>query len=870
MSERDRNPQSGSAGWSPTHPAVEIERVAPGVVRLRHPTHPFRRALDPAANIPAQARGVAHEYLQAALTSRVLGGGPELRTAMLNALAPSAARRGGAVQERLDWLDVAWGSGTDVEGRDPRLSYWVARHDEQGRVIDRTLVLCAGFGDSSWSRCGEQGLRVVMHVDALPGRAGRLNVRVTGLSLSLPGVTAAMIEPQAEARVRSQVQNAFSRVAAAAQFTQSALLGYSFSADGKSLRIFVNGSRDEGRGGEAEGRCARSYSLVAEVIPGGRDGFEIRTVALNERVTHATGGPGRVFGRDPASAGTAAGVLRRRPHARDDVLDRHRQPDQRLPATSNTAVPLQYSPQGTTLLVVWQSALDGGTPPAVQQVKPVHLPLRSNDLGAAHAYLRGADLFSRMSAFGLQPEDYFRFARLPLVMRHRAGIVPGARDGETVNAQVRLVGEGLKWEDPYDPDRRSEIQVRFAAADLLHRQVLADAKGRQRPQYLGLAADPRWAWHEFGHVLNAAATGELELRFAHSIGDALAAVVCDPESRLAHPVAGAPHHRWRGATFPWVAIHRRHDRKADHGWSWNSQRFRAESADPLTPGERYRAYFAEQLLSSAIFRLYRCIGGDSGDVAARCSAADYVVYLLMRATALLGSQLLVPARTADEFVAALVDADIGTAQWSVDTPWNEAPGAKKSSTRVGGCLHKVIRWAFEQQGLPASGGAEGVDVYIADRRKAPAGDGGYWPVPLDWDPLDAPWLAHDEAIKVAGNELLVRVGNCGRRPAAGVSVKLWCWPVGTKLGPTSTWPAMAASGAQPTTVGVGAAQTFRFSAQPPAGAAGDYYVVAAATCAADPATTDPAAALPCAGDVTPLVDLIANDNNLGLRVVRLG
>jgi hypothetical protein len=122
MSERDRNPQSGSAGWSPTHPAVEIERVAPGVVRLRHPTHPFRRALDPAANIPAQARGVAHEYLQAALTSRVLGGGPELRTAMLNALAPSAARRGGAVQERLDWLDVAWGSGTDVEGRDPRLS----------------------------------------------------------------------------------------------------------------------------------------------------------------------------------------------------------------------------------------------------------------------------------------------------------------------------------------------------------------------------------------------------------------------------------------------------------------------------------------------------------------------------------------------------------------------------------------------------------------------------------------------------------------------------------------------------------------------------------------------------------------------------
>jgi hypothetical protein len=43
-------------------------------------------------------------------------------------------------------------------------------------------------------------------------------------------------------------------------------------------------------------------------------------------------------------------------------------------------------------------------------------------------------------------------------------------------------------------------------------------------------------------------------------------------------------------------------------------------------------------------------------------------------------------------------------------------------------------------------------------------------------------------------------------------------------------------------------------------------IVAQATCAADPANTDTSTAFPCSTLPTPLIDLIAGDNNLGLRL----
>jgi hypothetical protein len=41
--------------------------------------------------------------------------------------------------------------------------------------------------------------------------------------------------------------------------------------------------------------------------------------------------------------------------------------------------------------------------------------------------------------------------------------------------------------------------------------------------------------------------------------------------------------------------------------------------------------------------------------------------------------------------------------------------------------------------------------------------------------------------------------------------------------------------------------------------------VATATCSADPANTEASATLPCSTLATPIVDLVAGDNNVALR-----
>ena len=172
-----------------------------------------------------------------------------------------------------------------------------------------------------------------------------------------------------------------------------------------------------------------------------------------------------------------------------------------------------------------------------------------------------------------------------------------------------------------------ELEVSFGWAELAHRSRLQNRAKRWRAQPLGLAADERWAWHEFGHVLNYASFGELEFRFAHSAGDALAAIVTDPEACR----KGVPGDRFR--TFPWIFVPRRHDRAAMRGWCWCGRRSLTRLSPPgadtsLLP---HLGYFEEQLLSSSLFRLYQCIGGEDANLAVRRSASDYCVYLVMRA-----------------------------------------------------------------------------------------------------------------------------------------------------------------------------------------------------------------------------------------------
>src|SRR3989449_10975801 len=109
-----------------------------------------------------------------------------------------------------------------------------------------------------------------------------------------------------------------------------------------------------------------------------------------------------------------------------------------------------------------------------------------------------------------------------------------------------------------------------------------------------------------------------------------------------------------------------------------------------------RGYWTEQILSSALFRLYRAIGGDSEVLSnsqrvparpERKNAADYAAYLIMRPIWSLGAAAVTPSTTPDDSVDAMRKADTAT---------TSAPGP---GGYVGGTVHKVVQWAFERQGL---------------------------------------------------------------------------------------------------------------------------------------------------------------------------
>ncbi len=147
------------------------------------------------------------------------------------------------------------------------------------------------------------------------------------------------------------------------------------------------------------------------------------------------------------------------------------------------------------------------------------------------------------------------------------------------------------------PLQRGSLEVRFALGDLA-------SSTTRKP--LCVACDPRWNWHEFGHVLLAAATGELEFRFAHSAGDALGAILSDPKSKLASEAG------WRGLSFPWIFLPRRHDRAVEDGWGWSGSLYLGETSRDGSHVAEAHGYRSEQILSSSLFRLYRAMGGDAG------------------------------------------------------------------------------------------------------------------------------------------------------------------------------------------------------------------------------------------------------------------
>jgi hypothetical protein len=136
----------------------------------------------------------------------------------------------------------------------------------------------------------------------------------------------------------------------------------------------------------------------------------------------------------------------------------------------------------------------GGGPP------PVH----SNDFSAISAFYNARQIFNRLTAYGLDPFHYFRFADLPLYVAYRSGMQAGpGKDGQTINACVKVEGWAFDFVGPTKIGERPTMEIRLALADRTSRGRRPwDKVNRSVAEPLGIAADDRWAWHEFGHVLS--------------------------------------------------------------------------------------------------------------------------------------------------------------------------------------------------------------------------------------------------------------------------------------------------------------------------------------------------------------------------------
>ena len=881
--------------WNVDNAAIWIEQ-APGenrAIALRHPTYPYEA--DASAVDSGTLIGIAAAYLRKVREKFRL---PEL-------FEPNTAK----FNVPLAWLHVHEPVHEDDDTpAPPQASFWVPSSTQ---LVDRTLVVLAvqsAFENDAASALGSRlGIRIVAHVS--PSEPLPWKVRITGASCST-GLAKAL-GPHDEvvrkffdsffgqspfrADVRTGMQEALGLGFEKYTLWLDGLRVIESSGSRAILDVYATVSPPEDQpdtpayavtarlsvdpSGALRWQRVDRQPLLAHTSTMGRTTTNATTTAVSSPISRAGPVQARLFLRDPASQNGLGDLINARPNRSPKRLEKYR-----------TMVPLPGLTLGGTgaanlrddlgqVQVTQSTILDPTANETVAQtvfpVDPTHS--RLNDFAALSGYQRSRGLWDTMRAYGLSPIQYFKFARWPLRIRYRASIRPGpGKDGKTVNAQVNF---DLPQGDliPTTPLTLRPVQVRFALADL--------KRSVSRREPLGLAADPRWSWHEYGHVLLLASTGALQFRFAHSAGDALAAILSDPESAL------ATHRRMRGLTFPWVYLHRRHDRDVFLGWSWSGRYHRPAQFSTDVNNYPRKGYRSEQILSTSLFRLYRALGGDTvradGKPAPdrRKAAADYTAYLIMKAIGLMSPAFMLPLETPDQFVSTLIDADH-------DTPLPVALGPLKD--RVGGCAHKVVRWAFEAQGLYATmdplavvdkpGKPPARDVFIDDERPDSEGDyprGGYMPVSLEWHaaPNPSPWHASDNAIRVTGNPVIgnqvsVEVRNRGQLAANQVTVQIWWihWQPGQPVPPwdKGTWNSRPPSAAQtvpawlnppvlnpPVTFG-----PFTLPPQP----SGRRLIVAEATCAGDRANTDVSTGLPCATQPTPIIDLIAGDNNLGLRL----
>jgi len=353
----------------------------------------------------------------------------------------------------------------------------------------------------------------------------------------------------------------------------------------------------------------------------------------------------------------------------------------------------------------------------------------SDDFAAVNAYYHCDRCFRLLADLGFDVPAYFNGTPLPVRVDHRATI---GGSSTTVNAQA-----------PGLPGGVGSDGFRFA--------MLANNAS------IGMAVEARVTWHEFGHAVLYPHLRSANFRFAHSIGDTLAAIFFDPASTAPGGL--------RGRTFPWTIITRRHDHAPATGFAWGGAEDSSQPVGQFGPDQA--GYRREQILSSSLFRFYRSFGGGHADQGVREFASRFSLYLIFDTIRSLS--FVAPPRTAAEFADNMTEANLAM------VPFDGHPG---------GTAHKVVRWAFEQQGLYQPTGAPvpvtgpgappAVDLYIDDGRggdyreattfasEAPAircrrsADGG---------------ALHEAPVFGQDNFIYVTVRNRGSEPAEGGSVR---------------------------------------------------------------------------------------------------
>jgi hypothetical protein len=365
---------------------------------------------------------------------------------------------------------------------------------------------------------------------------------------------------------------------------------------------------------------------------------------------------------------------------------------------------------------------------------------RTNDFAAVNAYHHNDAFFRIVQDLGFAIASFFNGTTFPVPVDHRGRF--GSADGLEINASCSGNGTGGIANVDYE---------------------LADLGDTTNP--IGLANDWRVVLHELGgHGILYDHVNSANFGFCHSAGDSFACILNDPDSQAAD----------RFLTFPWVAgvIGRRHDRAVGGGWAWGGT-------------NDDRGYGSESILATSHFRIYRSLGGDSTSVQARRYAARVAAYLMLRAVS-----TLTPATNPTDvtgWVNALLAADAG--DWTTEG-------------LAGGAYGKVIRWAFEKQGVYQAPGAptpvtrEGrppaQDVYIDDGRH-----GEYQYQPVHWNNQNV-WnrryaddgTVHEDPWLGRVNYAYTRVRNRGTQTATGVIVKAYRTDPGAGLVWPDNWQAM--------------------------------------------------------------------------------